>query len=181
MNSDRNRSLALPAGAPVGYMERTRLFYEAQGYARSYRWAHFEDVPFTPLRKPLSEARLVLVTTASPLRESAAATTGDTPIGATLLKKKALARRPVADPPSALYTDDLSWDKEATHTRDLASYFPLRELATRVADGRLGSLTASYFCVPTEYSQRQTIEDDAPAIRTGALEEGADIALLVPL
>jgi len=31
---------------PVGYMERTRDYYRALGYAKDYVWAHFDDVPF---------------------------------------------------------------------------------------------------------------------------------------
>ena len=167
------------ASAPVGYMERTRTYYAAQGYPKPYQWAHYDAVPFHRPTVPLNRARLMLVTTASPLREQAAGSA--TAAADTLLQKKSLAFGAVAEPPQALYTDDLSWDKETTHTRDLASYFPLAELTRRVASGSLGSLTASYACVPTEYSQRQTIEADAPAVRDRAIDEGADIALLVPL
>ncbi len=49
--------------AYVRYMDRTRDYYKKKGYEKSYRWAHYEDVPFTPLKKPLSESRLVLVST----------------------------------------------------------------------------------------------------------------------
>lgn len=178
-----DRRDAVPA-EPVGYMERTRLYYAAQGYPRAYRWATYDSVPFSPLAKPLTETRLMLVTTASPIPEGAAdsgAGAAPSALADTLLAPKALARRPVASPPSALFTADLSWDKEATHTDDLGSYFPLAELSRQVASGHLGGLTASYFCVPTEYSQRQTLEVDAPAIAAAAIEEGADAVLLVPL
>src|SRR5258708_21253716 len=52
--------------APIRYMERTRLYYRALGYQNDYVWAHFADVPFTPLARPLSETRIGLVTTAGP-------------------------------------------------------------------------------------------------------------------
>ena len=51
--------------APVAYMARTRDYYAAQGFERSYRWAHHDTAPFTPLAKPLAECTLGLVTTAS--------------------------------------------------------------------------------------------------------------------
>ena len=54
-------------GQPVGYMERTRLYYRALGYKADYQWAHNETAPFSPLAKPLTEARIALLTTASPL------------------------------------------------------------------------------------------------------------------
>ncbi len=50
---------------PIPYMARTRAYYQALGYEEPYRWAHFADVPFTPLRKPLKECRIGLVTTAA--------------------------------------------------------------------------------------------------------------------
>ena len=53
----------------VSYIDRTREFYRAQGYERPYAWAHFEDVPFAELSRPLAECRLTLVTTASPWHE----------------------------------------------------------------------------------------------------------------
>jgi len=51
--------------SPVPYMQRTREYYIAIGYTTPYRWAHHIDVPFTPLKKPLSQAKLALITTAA--------------------------------------------------------------------------------------------------------------------
>jgi hypothetical protein len=48
---------------PIRYMQRTRDYYLALGYDNPYRWAHLVDVPFTPLRKPLAESRLTLIST----------------------------------------------------------------------------------------------------------------------
>ena len=46
------------AETPASYMERTRHYYRALGYANDYVWATFDDVPFTPLAKPLSDLRI---------------------------------------------------------------------------------------------------------------------------
>src|SRR3569832_93542 len=51
---------------PIRYLQRTHDWYLALGYGNPYRWAHFEDVPFTAVRKPLRECVLTLVTTAAP-------------------------------------------------------------------------------------------------------------------
>ena len=53
--------------APIPYMQRTRDYYQVLGF-NPYRWAHFVEVPFTPLRTPLSRARLALITTAAPFQ-----------------------------------------------------------------------------------------------------------------
>ena len=52
--------------APIPYMARTREYYQAIGYTTPYRWAHYVDAPFQPLRKPLSQSRVAIVTTAAP-------------------------------------------------------------------------------------------------------------------
>lgn len=54
--------------APVSYMQRTRAYYLALGYDNPYQWARHEDAPFAPLRQPLTETRLALVTTAAPFQ-----------------------------------------------------------------------------------------------------------------
>ena len=52
--------------APIDYMRRTRDYYLALGYDNPYRWAHYVDAPFTPLKKPLKDSTLALITTAAP-------------------------------------------------------------------------------------------------------------------
>ena len=46
--------------APIEYMRRTREYYLALGYDNPYRWAHYVDAPFQPLKKKLSESTLAL-------------------------------------------------------------------------------------------------------------------------
>ena len=54
--------------APIPYMRRTREYYAALGYHPPYEWAHYAEVPWTRLRKPLQECRLTIVTTAAPFQ-----------------------------------------------------------------------------------------------------------------
>ena len=62
---DRAMGFAPDYDSPVPYMQRTREYYRAIGYD-PYRWAHYREVPFSPLRKPLAESRVTLITTAAP-------------------------------------------------------------------------------------------------------------------
>ena len=48
-------------------------------------------------------------------------------------------------------------------------------------DGLIGGLTARFHGVPTEYSQRKTLEVDAPEIHARLLQDGADAVLLSAL
>lgn len=154
----------------VSYIDRTREFYSAQGYESPYRWAHFDEVPFTPLPKPLSECRVGLVTTASLLGEPGAAR-----------GPKAVWSGSTDEPPKRLFTDDLAWDKEATHTEDVESFLPIQRLRELAERGRIAGVAARFHGVPTDYSQRRTMEQDAPEILRRLREDGVDVALLIPL
>src|SRR5688572_5618480 len=44
----------------VRYIDKTREYYQGEGYASPYRWAHFDDVPFTLPPRPLAECRVGL-------------------------------------------------------------------------------------------------------------------------
>ncbi len=159
----------------VRYIDRTRAYYAAQGYPEPYRWAHFEEVPFSPLERPLSRCRVALITTASPVLDEPAQD------GVLRGEKNSVWSGETAQPPDRLYTDHLAWDKEATHTRDVESFLPIRQLQALAVEGRIGSLSTHFFGVPTDYSQRQTIEHDAPEVLRRCRELAVDIALLVPL
>ena len=153
---------------PVAYMKRTRAYYEAQGFERAYAYAHHLDAPLTPLSKPLSQCKIGLVTTAS-IYERAP------------LEPRKVDSGPTSQPPQRLFTSDLSWDKQATHTDDLNSFCPVETVKELVAAGQVGALAAHFHCAPTEYSHRATEEQDAPEIHQRLLRDNADIALLVPL
>ncbi|MGE0731861.1 MAG: hypothetical protein AB7O92_27985 [Acidimicrobiia bacterium] len=155
----------------VSYIDKSREFYGAHGYERPYQWAYHADTPpFAPLPGLLATLRLGVVTTTFP----------PLPSGQERPPKQAYAA-PVDPPPTAMFTEDLSWDKDATHTDDPESFLPLARLGEQVAAGRLGSLSPRFYGVPTEYSQRRTLTVDAPAILDLLREDGVDVALLVPL
>ena len=40
--------------APIPYLQRIRDYYQGLGYGAPYRWAHYAEVPFQPLTKPLA-------------------------------------------------------------------------------------------------------------------------------
>ena len=125
-------------------------------------------MPFSPLKKPLAEATIALVTTAMPDNSFTR-------------NARSLQICDAGDPPDSLYTGELFWDSDSTHTDDLASFFPIRMLGALAKEGRIGGLAKHYYCVPTNYSQRNTIENDAPAIVAQSLQDEVDVVMLVPL
>lgn len=150
----------------VSYIDKSREYYEASGYEKPYRWPRYEDVPFSRLGKPLSQCRIGVVTTADRGPREA-------------LRAAKLFAAPNSEG-RGLFTEK-SWDREATHTDDPETYLPLARLAEHVEAGHLGSLSPRFYGVPTDYSQRLTLEHDAPRIEAWMREDGVDIALLVPL
>jgi hypothetical protein len=158
----------------LSYIDRTREYYEAQGYSQPYAWARHTSAPFTRLPKPLAACRVGLITTASPWHDQQA-------VDGVLRGAKQVYSHPSDPPPERLYTDDLSWDKESTHTDDVPSFLPLAQLEAFATEGRIAAAPARFHGVPTDYSQRRTLEKDAPELHRRLREDGADVVLLVPL
>ena len=151
----------------VSYIDKSREYYLARGYGNPYRWACFDEVPFTPLKRPLSQSVVTLITTAHE--------------GVGAPSFRSTYSIPSEPAPTRLSTDGLFWDRLATHTDDLDSFFPVHRLEEFVRAGRVGRLAPRFHGVPTEYSRRKTIERDAPEVLRRCQEDCVDAALLVPL
>ena len=162
----------------VRYIDRTREYYLAQGYRKPYEWAHFDEVPFMPLEKPLAECRVGLVSTSDVGIRSADGEgrdkSQDNPIGN-------VYSVPTDTPVEKLFSRQESYDKYATHLDDVNSYFPVSRLDDKVNEGRLGSLAPRCHGVYTSYSHRRTSEDDAPEVLKRCREDGVDVAILTPV
>jgi D-proline reductase (dithiol) PrdB len=162
---------------PVSYIQRTRDYYRALGYD-PYRWARFADVPFTPLPAPLGQTRVALVTTAAPYQPGA----GDQGPGAPYNAAAKFYRvySVLADAEPDLRISHVAYDRAHGSAADLDAYFPLARLKEAVAAGRIGALTPRVHGLPTNRSQRATIEADLPELLRRCREDGAGAAVLVP-
>jgi glycine/sarcosine/betaine reductase selenoprotein B len=162
---------------PIPYMQRTRDYYLKLGYP-AYRWAHFAEVPFTPLAMPLARARLALITTAAPYRPGA----GDQ--GPRARYNAAAKFYTVYSEPTDTMPDlrisHVGYDRVHTTAEDPNTWLPLAQLQQAVKSGRLGALTPRLHAAPTNRSQRVTTETDAPELLRRCREDAADAALLVP-
>ncbi len=162
----------------VRYIDRTRAYYAAEGYTEPYNWAHFEDVPFAKLTKPLSQCTVALISTSDVAirQEGEAATSGDE---ATLIGN--VYSLPSDTPEELFYTKQEHFDRVATHLDDVNSYFPITRLHEAAKAGRIGKVAARAHGVYTSYSQRKTIELDAPEVLRRCREDGVDVAVLTPV
>jgi D-proline reductase (dithiol) PrdB len=172
-----NALFAVEDDVPIPYMQRTRDYYVALGYGNPYRWAHFVDVPFTPLGTPLSRARVALITTAAPYQPEAGDQGPGAPYNARA-KFYQVYSVPTESVPD-LRISHVGYDRLHTSAEDINTYFPLARIKEAVAAGRIGALGPRVHGAPTNRSHRETETDVAELLRR-CREDGVDAAVLVP-
>ena len=163
---------------PLPYLTRIRDYYLALGYETPYRWANFEDVPFTRLSKPLSAATIGIVTTAAPYQPGK----GDQGPGAAYngaakffsVYSDSTAREP------DLRISHIAIDRAHSSAADQGSYFPLRALKRLSDAGEIGRVAGRFHGLPTNRSQAVTVDVDCVEIVARCLEDGVDGIVLVP-
>ena len=162
---------------PIPYMQRTREYYQVLGFS-PYRWAHFMEVPFTPLRVPLDRARVGLITTAAPFQPEL----GDQGPGAAynaaakFYQVYSISSETVPD----LRISHVGYDRLHTTAADINTYLPLARMREAAAAGRIGTLAPRIHGAPTNRSHRVTQETDIPELLRRCREDGVDAAVLVP-
>ncbi len=162
---------------PVRYIERTRAYYLALGYENPYRWAHYVDVPFTPLGKPLAQATVALLTTAAPWRPGLGEQGPGAPYNAAAKFYRVYSDSTAGLPD--LRISHLGYDRDHTSAEDMNAWFPLARLKEAEGSGRIGAIAPRFHGVPTNRSQRMTLERDCPEVLERCREDGVDAALLV--
>ena len=180
MTSERGSEFGFAAAhdAPIPYLQRTRTYYQALGYGAPYEWAHYADVPFQPLGKPLAQCRVAIVTTAAPYQPDK----GDQGPGAPY---NAAAKFYAVYSGDAAHDHDLrishiAIDRKHTTADDPATYFPLAELRRSAAAGRIASVAPRFHGLPTNRSHRVTLEVDCPELLARCKADAVDAAILVP-
>ena len=161
---------------PVPYMHRIRSYYQALGYGTPYRWAHYRDVPFTAMTKPLGKATIALITTAAPYRPEA----GDQGPGAAY--NNAAKFYTVYSGDSAqdhdLRISHIGIDRKHTSAEDPSTWFPLPRLREAAAMGTIGKVAARFHGAPTNRSHKTTLEVDAQELLARVKEDRADAVLI---
>lgn len=168
---------AVEHDVPIPYIKRISTYYQTLGYGKPYRWAQYTHVPFTPLKKPLKDSRVSLITTAAPYQPDK----GDQGPGAPYNSAAKFYR---------VYTDSIEGepdvrvshigiDRKHTTATDSNTWFPLKQLKRLAAVGRIGELAPDFIGAPTNRSQKVTIEQDAAEILAHVRQAGSDAAVIV--
>ena len=163
---------------PVRYIERTRSYYLGLGYDNPYVWAHYIDVPFTPLKKPLNQSLLGLITTAVPF-DSAKGNQGP---GASY-NAAAKFYQPYQmriDAEIDLRIAHVGIDRKNANMEDSNCWFPLAAARQAVNAQRIQALSPHFYGLPTNRSQRHTLDIDAPIILEMLRADKVDVAVLIP-
>ena len=163
---------------PVPYIERTRSYYLGLGYETPYVWAHYPDAPFAPLSKPLNQSVLGLVTTAVPFDLSKGPQGPGAPYNAA-----AKFYEPYAldiDREHDLRIAHVGIDRRNANMVDANCWFPLDAAKRALEAGRIKSLSKHFYGLPTNRSQRHTLEIDAPLIFNKMRADQVDVAVLIP-
>ncbi len=158
---------------PADYLAETKRLYDSLGYD-AYRWAERPDPPpFTPLTKPLSDCRVLLIGSGGVYRRGQIAfhTQDDTSV----------RRIPVDTPTEELRTAHFAYDQADART-DPNCVFPLDRLRELNEEGVIGGLTENaYAFMGGIYSTRRMEGETASLLVECCEAEQPDLVLLVPV
>ncbi len=141
-----------------------------------------EDIPWTPVTKPLAESRVALLTTAGVSMRD------DAPFDMEMERK-----RPTRGDPSwrRLRADATSADVEVNHLhidtgyieRDLNVALPVDRLREMAAAGEVGAIADTHYSIMGYQGNDpgELVEKSAPAIADAMKSEEVDLALLAPV
>ena len=164
----------------VRYIDKTHEYYRNQGYEKTYNYAYNEEIPFTPLRKPLSECRVTLVTTSSFILLDEEGRPLEEP-GFIGTKEPEVRTVPNDWPKDRILCTSQDHDRYQTDMEDLNAYFPMARMKEFLKEGLFGSLSKNYYRTLPNYSHRKPVDADGPEILRQCREDGVDVALMTPV
>jgi hypothetical protein len=168
---------AEPHDAPIPYLQRIRDYYVALGYSAPYECAHYAQVPFHRLAKPLALARVTIVTTAAPFQPDKGDQGPGAPYNAAAKFYSVYSGDTARD--DDLRISHVAIDRKHTTAEDPGTYFPLPELRRAAERGRIGQIAPRFHGLPTNRSHRTTLEVDCPELVARCTADAVDAALLV--
>ena len=179
MTSERGEGFgfAVAHDAPIPYMERIRDYYVTLGYGTPYAWAHYARVPFQPLKKPLAQSRVTILTTAAPYQPDKGDQGPGAPYNGAAKFYAVYSRNSAED--HDLRISHLAIDRAHTTAEDRNTWFPLLQLRRCAAAGLIGEVAPRFHGMPTNRSHRTTLEKDCAELLARCRADGVDAAILV--
>ena len=163
---------------PIRYIDRTRSYYLGLGYETPYVWAHYLEVPFSPLKKLLNQSTLGLITTAVPFKVENGLQGPGAPYNAAAKFYKPYQQ--LIDGDIDLRIAHVGIDRKNADMKDSNCWFPLAAAKQALEKERVKALSPHFYGLPTNRSQRHTLEIDAPLILQMLHADQVDVAVLIP-
>jgi D-proline reductase (dithiol) PrdB len=141
--------------------------------ALNFACFEYDNAPFVPLKAPLREVKLALVTTAGLHRR------GDAPFTSGEQSYRVIPSDTPANDILQTHTS-IGFDRTAFY-RDINVTFPVDRLRELVERGVIGSIARNYYSfMGAQSNPKQILEETGPEVARLLLEEGVDAALLTP-
>ena len=151
---------------------------KTQLFLKAYRWRRIDPVPWSPLSKPLSQCRVALVSSAGFVAPGQIEFDGS-------IRGGDFSFREIADSADLSTLTDThrsrSFDHSGMHA-DPNLAFPIDRLHELVRAGRIGSANRRHISfMGSLTATRAFSRETAPAAAKLLVEDGVDVALLVPV
>ena len=146
-------------------------------FLKTYRWRRIEPVPWTPLKKPLRDCRLVLVSSAGIVASH------QEPFDSAILGGDPSIREiPVdTDVPTLKETHRSKAFDHAGIRQDPNLAFPIDRLRELTDAGRIGSLNHRHLSLMGSITAPgRLIKREVPPVISRLVADGVDIALFIP-
>ena len=159
---------------PIAYVARLNEFYRSQGFP-PYRWTINENAPITPMRKPLCECRIALLTSGGVSRRDAAPFN---PQARNDLRLDAVANDTAAD----FFQIQDDYYNHGDADRDINCIFPLERLRELAVERVIGGVAPHHYSgfMGRTYIRSAVINEAAPALAHRLRDESVDAFVLVP-
>ena len=147
-------------------------------YLKAYRWRRIDPVPWTPLKKPLKECRLAMVSSAAIVAADQDPFDNFVRIGDTGIRE--ISRD--VDVATLRETHRSQMFDHTGLRLDPNLAFPVDRFREMAAAGHVGSLNHRYFSIMGSVtSPDQLIKNTIPRIAPKLVKDQVDIALLIPV
>lgn len=147
-------------------------------FLKAYRYRRVDPVPWAPLRKPLSESRLALVSSAAFVAPGQAAFDESVRGGDWSFREIPSD----VDPRTLVETHRSESFSHEGIRRDPNLAFPIERMRELAREGRIGSVGPRFFSFMGSLTAVGRFQrDTAPEMARRLVEDGADAALLVPV
>ncbi len=159
---------------PIAYADRLNEFYRSNGFP-PYRWSVNDSAPLAPLRKPLAQCTVAILTSGGVSRKDAPPFN---PKARNDLRVDAIP----SDTSAGFFAVNDDYYHHADADRDINCIFPLERLRELAREAVIGAVAPHHYSgfMGRIYTRTAVIEDAAPALVRCLREEAVDAIVMVP-